>query len=134
MELKLEHLTAYLPYKLEFLMESEPNSKEPNIDELKSIDTGLKMVNFGWGNAKTLLEIKPILKPMAYLHKLQNEMLIRWGGGLSEKAKGQWIKDMTDNMLYSDFTSLRYDEVQFMLEHHIDVFCLINAGLATELS
>ena len=45
MELKIEHLAPYLPYGLTFLMESEPNSKEPNTDELKSIDVGLKMVN-----------------------------------------------------------------------------------------
>ena len=49
--LNVEHLAPYLPYGLTFLMESEPDSKEPNIDELKSIDVGLKMVNFGWGNA-----------------------------------------------------------------------------------
>ncbi len=54
MELQLEHLTPYLPYKLQFLMESEPESKEPNIDELKSIDVTLKMLNFGWANAKNL--------------------------------------------------------------------------------
>ena len=67
MELQLEHLTPYLPYKLQFLMESEPESKEPNIDELKSIDVRLKMVNFGWGNAKNLTEIKPMLKSISKL-------------------------------------------------------------------
>jgi hypothetical protein len=133
MELQIKHLTPYLPYKLQFLMASEPESKEPNIDELKSIDTGLKMVNFGWGNAKPLTEIKPILKPKAHLHKLQNEILIRWGGGLSDRAKAQWIKETTDDMLYSATNSLRYDFIELMLENHIDIFGLIDAGLATEL-
>jgi len=67
MKLEVKHLAAYLPYGLTFLMESEPNSKEPNIDELKSIDASIKMVNFGWVNAKTLTEIKPILRPLSML-------------------------------------------------------------------
>lgn len=53
MELEIKHIAPYLPYKLKFLMMGDSNSKEPNIDELKAIDTGINMLNFdfgdGWG-------------------------------------------------------------------------------------
>jgi len=74
------------------------------------------------------MEVKPLLRRKTYLHSLQNEILIRWGGGLSDRAKAQWLKEITDNMLYTAFTSLRYDFVEFMLENHIDVFGLIDVG------
>lgn len=134
MQLELIHITPYLPYKLEFIMGNEAKSKEPTIHKLMSIDVGLKTVNFESGNPKPLTEIKPVLKPIAHLLLLQDAMLVRWGGGLSEKAKVNLIKDITYDMLYSDFTVLQYDEVQFMLENHIDVFHLIDAGLAVELT
>jgi hypothetical protein len=142
MKLEIKHLAPYLPYKLEFLMESEPNSKEPNIDELKAIDTSIDMVNFGWGNAKTLLEIKPILKPLS---KLSNDELIPIGLYIRdiEKCKATykdnifavedakaWIKTGMKPVL-----SLLQTEgiMGYLFSIHADVFNLIENNLATEL-
>jgi hypothetical protein len=133
MELEIKHLAPYLPYGLTFLIESKHDSKEPNINELKSIDIGLKMVNFGWGNAKYFTEIRPILKNKIHLYNLQIEILNKWGDGLSDKAKGYWLKEMIENMINSTYDSLRFDEVEFMLENHIDVFGLIDKGLAIKI-
>ena len=61
-KLELKYIAPYLPYKVEY----ESNGE---IETLKSVDTGLKMVNFGWGNAKKFEEIKPILRPLSGLTK-----------------------------------------------------------------
>ena len=87
MELKIEHLTPYLPYKLEFLMASESESKDPNIDELKSIDVGLKMVNFGWGNAKALTEIRPLLKSISKLDDILADEFSNYREGMKHDTE-----------------------------------------------
>ena len=73
-QLQLKEIVGYLPYGLIYMAESAIDSKEPNIDELKSIDTGLKMVNFGWGNAKNIDEIKPILFPISSLTEIREDL------------------------------------------------------------
>ena len=136
MELQLKHLTPYLPYKLNFLIESESN-----VDELKSIDISLKMVNFGWGNAQTLLEIKPILKPLL---KLSTDELIPIGlyiRGVQkykatykdnifaiEDAKA-WIRTGMKPVL----SLLQTQEIMdYLYSIHADIFNLIEHNLAIE--
>lgn len=148
MELKIEHLTPYIPYGLTFLMESEPDSKEPNIDELNSIDAGLKMVNFGWGNAKSFTEIKPILKPLSILTK---ELYYELSGESENDSFGFWYgkyngdSDKRDYIYHSGYSSRKYficegycqfnyKMMEFFFKNKFDVFGLITAGLATELS
>ena len=63
-QLTIKHLAAYLPCNVNYIINGESE-----IIELKSIDSGLKMVNFGWGNAKLLSEIKLILRPLSDLTK-----------------------------------------------------------------
>jgi hypothetical protein len=125
MELEIKHLTPYLPYKLKGQLIGYPKGTEvtmglylSNMEKVWTIDMFNSDV------------VKPILYPKTHLHNLQNEILIRWGGGLSNRAKAQWLKEITDEMMYSAYTSLRYDFVDFMCEHHIDVFGLIEKGLA----
>jgi len=123
MELELKYLAPYLPYDLKVKHESRlGNIKKEAI---------LTMSDFTW--LRNQKYFKPMLRKKTYLHRLQDEILIRWGGGLSNNAKGKWLKEVTDNMMYSAFNSLSYDVIEFMLENHIDVFGLIDAGLATEL-
>jgi hypothetical protein len=136
MTLELKHLAPYLPYNLYFnRLEHECIDKSTNpvtySREKYPVKTQLNFVTLNGFNYK---ENKPLLRRKTYLHNLQSEMLIRWGGVLSDRAKAQWLKEVTDDMLYSAFNSLRYDFVELMLENHIDVFGLIDAGLATELS
>lgn len=77
---------------------------------------------------------KPILYPLSSLTNkdIQDEIMIRWGGGLSDKAKENWLKEVTDEMMYTAFNALRYDFVELMLEKHIDLFGLIPSGLAID--
>ena len=138
MELKIKHLTPYLPYKLEFLMASEPESKEPNIDELKSIDTGLKMVNFGWGNAKTLTEIKPLLKSISKLDDILADEFSNYREGMKHDAE---LIDLfsfenihTEELLNDlDLNKLPYNCIEYLFKNHYDFFSLIENGLSTEV-
>lgn len=116
MSLELKHLAAYLPYNLS-ISDEYGNISILNCIDIEEIDG---------------IELKPILYPKTHLRNLQNEILIRWGCGLPERAKVKWIKEMIDNMEYSAYVALRYDEVVFMLEHHIDVFNLISNNLAID--
>lgn len=136
MELEVKHLAPYLPYGL----------KLQYVEREKVISTGIMRtishndfethptrVDINYEGQEHIWMFKPLLRRKTYLHSLQSEMLIRWGSGLSDRAKAQWIKEVTDDMMYSAFNSLRYDFVELMLENHIDVFGLIDVGLATEL-
>jgi len=76
---------------------------------------------------------KPILQPKNHICNLKDEIIIRWGGGLSDKAKEKWVNEVIDDMLYSAYNSLRYDFIEFMHENHIDIFGLINEGLAISI-
>lgn len=138
MELQLEHLTPYLPYKLQFLMESEPESKEPNIDELKSIDVRLKMVNFGWGNAKNLTEIKPMLKSISKLDDILADEFSNYREGMKHDEN---LIDLfsfenihTEELLNGlDLNKLPYNCIEYLFKNHYDFFGLIENGLATEV-
>jgi len=133
MELELKHLAPYLPYKLELLIESEAGSSEPNIEQLKAIDTEINMVNFGWGNAKELSEIKPLLRPLS---QLTEEI----------EHNGEKFVPMEEIDNYHNFSMLRtgdlktdplrypYTIVEALISWHFDVFGLIEAGLAVELT
>lgn len=133
-KLVLKHLTPYLPYDLFFnRLEHKciDHTTNPVIYSIEKypIRTHLNFVTLNGFNYE---ENKPLLRRKTYLHSLQSEILMKWGGGLSDKMKDQWLKEVTDDMLYS-FNSLRYDFVEFMLENHIDVFNLIDDDLATEI-
>jgi len=114
MKLELKHLTPYLIYKLSILQESKINSKEPNICELKSIDTCVNMINFGHGNALELHEFKPILRPLSDLTKEEKEQLSIYP------------------MEIKDIKIIPYPIMLKLFEWHIDVFGLIEQNLAID--
>jgi len=137
MELEVKHLAPYLPYGLK--LQYVEREKVISTGIMQSIsqnnsETHPTRVSINYQGEEHIWMYKPMFRRKTYLHTLQSEILIRWGGGLSDIAKAQWLKEVTDDMLYSAFNSLRYDFVELMLENHIDVFGLIDAGLATELS
>ena len=138
MELEVKHLAPYLPYglKLQYVVREkvEQTGIMKSISHNEDETHPTRVSSSAMYNEEHIWMFKPMLRRKTHLHTLQSEILVRWGGGLSDRAKAQWLKEVTDNMLYSAFNSLRYDFVELMLENHIDVFGLIDAGLATELS
>jgi len=137
MELEVKHLAPYLPYslKLQYIVREKVISTGimQSISQNNS-ETHPTRVSINYQGEEHIWMYKPMLRRKTHLHTLQSEILIRWGGGLSDRAKAQWLKEVTEDMIYASFNSLRYDFVELMLENHIDVFGLIDAGLATEMS
>lgn len=129
MELEIKHLAPYSPFKLKVLL----GNNKRDLTAI-SLDSKFVFVTAYVGSREKQMagieSIKPLLKPKTFLHELQNEIYIRWGGGISKEAKGYWLKGFTDNLMYTAYPALKFDEIEFMAEHHIDIFDLINQGLA----
>lgn len=141
MKLEIKHLAAYLPYGLHFLMESEPNSKEPNIDELKSIDAGINIINFGLGNAKFITEIKPLLRSLSDLTKeieVNGERFVPidylWFSVIGTDADSFNKDDFYENCELGAIEFLPFKVIPLLFEWHFDCFGLIEAGLAIDLN
>jgi len=133
MKLEFKHLNAYLPYDIQMYY----NGKSlllTGLDKDAFSDVFVFTLLYEDGISRPQTDcFKPILRRKSYLDKLGDEISIRWGGCLTEITKGKFVKRVIENLKYSDSTSLRYDEVQFMLEHHIDVFGLLENNLAVEM-
>lgn len=129
MKLEIKHLAPYAPFKLKVLL----GSTKRDLTAL-SLDSPFVFVTYYVGSREKQMaeieNIKPILKPKTFLHELQDEIYIRWGGGISKEAKGYWLKGFIDNLMYTAYPTLNFDEIEFMAEYHIDIFDLINQGLA----
>ena len=129
MKLELKHLAPYLPYRLKVL-------SYQRVKSLRSLSSDTLYLYGNVLKGYTYKECKPILRPLSDLTKdlYQDEILIRWGGGLSEKATVKWLKAVTDEMKLTAYNALRFDFVEFMLEHHFDIFNLIPQGLAISIN
>ena len=129
MKLEIKHLAPYAPFKLKVLL----GSNKRDLTAI-SLDSPFVFVTAYVGSIEKQMagieNIKPVLKPKTFLHELQDEIYIRWGGGVSKESKGYWLKGFIDNLMYTAYTALRLDEIEFMAEYHIDIFELINQGLA----
>lgn len=133
MELESKHLAFYLPFGLNIQREYYSNFNEGDIVKDTIVMNGY-FIDQLHINLTDKTKYKPILRRKTYLHNLQNEILIKWGKGYANSAKPYRVKEVTDDMLYSEYNSLRYDFVEFMLENHIDVFGLIDKGLAIDIN
>jgi hypothetical protein len=129
MKLEIKHLAVYAPYNIKVLL---GNTKR-DLTAI-SLDSPFVFVTAFLGSRDKQMagieNIKPVLRHKTYLNQLQDEIFIRWGGGVSKESKGYWLKGFIDNLMYTAYPALRLDEIEFMAEYHIDIFDLINQGLA----
>ena len=127
MKLELKHLAPYLPYEL----------KIPNRNPLvgtrildSDIENSDEIVNIG---ACIRLQYKPILRPLSdltpellkELRDSENKDLLLWG------VRG-FEGDLTSCNKYS--YELTYHVLEWLYKNHIDVFGLIDAGLAIDIN
>ena len=125
MELTVNHLAPYLPYglKLQYVV----REKVEKIGAMKSIshnedETHPTRVSISaMYNEEHIWMFKPLLKSMSRLDK-ENIVKLK----LFVEADKQYLIDNPLNCCY--------DDLQYLLSEHYDVFGLIPAGLATELS
>ena len=105
MKLELRHLAPYLPYELRYA-----NTKNDKIYTMKSVSNGINIVDFGWGDAMEIEEVKPILRPLSELD-VDGEV-----NTPEELSKCCW------------------SYTQSLIAEHYDVFGLIPKGLAVDIN
>ena len=135
-QLELKEIVGYLPYGLIYMAESAIDSKEPNIDELKSIDTGLKMVNFGWGNSKNIDEIKPILFTISSLTEFRKDLGFVPIDLLEEKYFSSNLVSQCERLIEDERWIYHSDYIliEYFYEWKIDIHNLIEKDLAIEVT
>tara|TARA_R110000772_G_C13017270_1_gene410128 strand:- start:55 stop:450 length:396 start_codon:yes stop_codon:yes gene_type:complete len=128
MKLELKHLAPYLPYGLKY-----NNIKNNNTYTMRSISTEINMVDFGWGDAMELNEVKPILRPLSDLTKeIKHD-----GDKFTPCTDYYYLKDELEELSTLDSSYIRYTRynvVKVLFELHFDVFGLIEKGLAIDIN
>lgn len=140
-KLTIKELAPYLPYGIDISI----NGK---IQKLNSIDSEAKLVCYGWGNAGFIDtdDVKPLLRPLSSLTEE-----INWGnqtyaitdlfeigddgGYIYEYDHGNiklisQLKTIAEYNYHHDINYLPYPVVQVLIEHHFDIFGLIDRCLA----
>lgn len=139
-KLELWQLAKYLPYKVKIQCTD-------GVQVLNSIDCGITYVNFGWGNAKLLDEIKPILKPLSELNvaKMDGFTFMDALREVSSCFRFDYMEDM-DGTKWIGFSPNFDDDggdmtmqdlsiaYEWLYENHYDVYGLIEKGLAIDIN
>ncbi len=140
MELEVKHLAPYLPYGLK--LQYVEREKVISTGIMQSIsqnnsETHPTRVSINYQGEEHIWMYKPMLKPLS-LFEYDHIVQIKEHLGL-----GKWCDhyDQYFDAWFDDAENVQklvlqcpYEIMQFFLECHFDVFGLINAGLATELS
>lgn len=127
MMLEIKHLAPYLPYGLKYL-----KIKNNEIETMKCISEGINMVDFGWGDALSFNEIKPILRPLSDFDKIENDLYLSTDFESSYYGNNNEVifTNTSDKNYLTDIINVS----SFMFENHFDVFGLINQGLAIDIN
>lgn len=136
MKLTIEHLCAYLPYGLNYI---DKDSGE--ITTMRTISTEVNLIDLGWGNAHELKEFKPILRRPENVSK---EELIESGLDrlmVTGICKYNITREYSDDDInrydihhFGKDTDIPYDVIKILFSLHVDVFGLIEAGLAIDIN
>lgn len=146
MKLELKHLAPYLPYGLKLNYKHFPgDEKARRIATLTGLtkEDGIEttydeaeynghsytkgdLINWGDRNNVHDLEVKPILRPLT---DLTNDIVSEYFSDMLEDSLEIMLNHFSIRPL-----SCKYEEVQFLLEKHFDVFGLIDKGLAIDIN
>lgn len=130
MKLELKHLAPYLPYglrvihgdgrKLEMTCGNILGKKEKHVMEINGV------LNSQYGPYKT----KPILRPLIE-YKNFEDILDEFSENDHESLEDAFFL-LGRSLNCFDF--INYSQIQLMFKHHIDVFGLIEKGLAIDIN
>lgn len=119
-KLELKHLAPYLPYNI-------------NVQWLRTEDSSFQISEFNFSDACWLYnraEFKPILRPLSEIKNFEDIM--------DEFSEYSW--EMFENAFFvlgrtlNCFDSITYTIAELCFKHHIDIFGLIDKGLAISYS
>lgn len=126
MELTINHLAAYLPYKLHLAYKARPSQSYEVFGILQGISgVQFKSAVMDFVNVKDYFA--PVLKPIS---KLKREELLSYG--FTNPTIAQILGDNEGAGIIDIIHNCKYGLVQYLLSQHYDIFGLIEAGLAVE--
>lgn len=129
MELTINHLAAYLPYKLHLAYKAKPSQYYEVFGILQGISgVQFKSAVMDFVNVKDYFA--PVLKPMSQLTRKELE-----GAGFdtTSYAITRLLRSVSGNDRFKiELVHSPYYLVQYLLSQHYDIFGLIEAGLAVE--
>jgi hypothetical protein len=123
MKLELEDLAPYLPYGLIFLFDNE-------IYSLDGLDVNGDVFNADSGEIPIHL-IKPILRPLSE-YKNYKDILEQFSEYSEEQFVNSFFLDIGRSSNCMD--SINYTIVSLMIKHNLDLFGLIEKGLAVDIN
>lgn len=136
MKLEIKHLTSYLPYELKGFCTDDLQGVEIMNGLQKISDSCIEVISDK--EPMDLIYFKPILFPLSSLTKeitINGETFVpiykiyefeQWDTDELEEI----INDGTIEGIYSDLDLITYSQTERLFEWKIDVFGLIEAGLA----
>lgn len=136
MKLEIKHLTSYLPYELKGFCTDDLQGVEIMNGLQKISDSCIEVISDK--EPMDLIYFKPILFPLSSLTKeitINGETFVpiykiyefeQWDTDELEEI----INDLTIEGIYSDLDLITYSQTERLFEWKIDVFGLIEAGLA----
>ena len=136
MKLEIKHLTSYLPYELKGFCTDDLQGVEIMNGLQKISDSCIEVISDK--EPMDLVYFKPILFPLSSLTKeitINGETFVpiykiyefeQWDTDELEEI----INDGTIEGIYSDLDLITYSQTERLFEWKIDVFGLIEAGLA----
>tara|TARA_R110000772_G_scaffold146690_1_gene257016 strand:+ start:5192 stop:5677 length:486 start_codon:yes stop_codon:yes gene_type:complete len=157
MELELKHIAGYLPYKLRFYHDTHYSnlsdygimtglSTRPYSNSDGVIMVTLSCVDTGFKRNCALRQTRPILRPYSYL---TNKVLKTLFSGLdidivrtkqsltiNIEIMGKWFVETISYMKFNGKTQLSMSANLYLklMELHVDVHGLIDAGLAIDIN
>jgi hypothetical protein len=129
--IKLEEIVGYLPYGLKYL------DNENIVTELKCVDNDIQYVNFGWGYAKELKQIKPILRPPSDLTKeieVNGEKFVPLVELETTFGYEYLYSYIYKNQGYFNKYAVHFGCLSYLQKWHFDIHNLIERGLAIDIN
>lgn len=130
MELQLKHLAPYLPYGLQLqyiVRDKVVRTGIMNSLSFNEYETHPERVSIELYDEEHIWMFKPLLKPMdEYFEELRLYFRML--------PHTNWSYTTPIENVIKTPLSCSYEDIQWLIKNHYDVFGLINAGLATKIS
>ena len=132
MKLEVKHLAPYLPYSLKCQIKN-PDNKTVYTDTLQAIYNNAIQAECTFFNIVESQQgfefVKPILRPLHDFHDINCKAVCELGLDLTTQMT---LVDLCLGKIH--YTGLRHSDTQEFLRHHIDIFGLIEKGLAIDIN
>lgn len=129
MELEIKHLAPYLPYKLKGVYEMSSKQKQETLQAIDTLGKCRTDEDLRWFEIKMF---KPILQP---LFNDNFDYTIFLMDNFPEEKWADAYNDIMNGVGFGvKIEQIPYELHNFLFENHIDVFGLIEKGLAIDIN